>query len=500
MQKTADEVEAKCEEAGMTAVYTCANGCGKTEGGEEIAALGHTDDEAVVENEKPATCAAEGSYDIVVYCAVCKEELNRETVTTEKLISHTDADKDNVCDDCGDKLVSIDAETVVRVDGSLDVGDITEELVDAGYGSVEAIKRVLVEAIADGNDSNVVLYNITMMYSEDGITWHVADEEHFPESGMLHISLPVPAGTNLKDHDYRVAHMFSKNAFGKTAGDIEYPTVTERKDKAGNEYIDFYVTGLSPVMISWNKHNCNYKEEITTAASCTESGLKTFTCTICGDSYTEEIDPAHTPAEAVREQEVPATCYTKGSYHAVVYCSVCDEKLSETVEQTDYNNNNHYYVRKVDAKDPTCTEDGHEAYEYCTICQQPNIVIIPALDHDMVEDKGKAPTCTETGLTDGKHCSRCDEMTEKQAIILATGHNWGKGKVTRPATSTQEGIKTYTCKNDPSHVRTETFKYDPSYDDVPKTGESALVILGLAGGFAMLCAAVVIFNKKRNTR
>ncbi len=42
MQKTADKIEPTCEETGKTAVYTCANGCGKTEGGEEIEALGHS--------------------------------------------------------------------------------------------------------------------------------------------------------------------------------------------------------------------------------------------------------------------------------------------------------------------------------------------------------------------------------------------------------------------------------------------------------------------------
>ena len=41
MQKTEDEVAPKCEIAGKTAVYTCANNCGKTEGGEEIEALEH---------------------------------------------------------------------------------------------------------------------------------------------------------------------------------------------------------------------------------------------------------------------------------------------------------------------------------------------------------------------------------------------------------------------------------------------------------------------------
>jgi hypothetical protein len=66
MQKTADEIAPKCEVPGKEAVYTCANGCGKTTGGEEIAALVHdmqkTADEIAPKCEVPGkqavyTCA-----------------------------------------------------------------------------------------------------------------------------------------------------------------------------------------------------------------------------------------------------------------------------------------------------------------------------------------------------------------------------------------------------------------------------------------------------------
>ena len=53
--------------------------------------LGHTRGEAVQENVVPATCSAEGSYDEVVYCTVCNEELSREPKTIEKL-AHTPAE------------------------------------------------------------------------------------------------------------------------------------------------------------------------------------------------------------------------------------------------------------------------------------------------------------------------------------------------------------------------------------------------------------------------
>ena len=63
-----------------------------TECGEEISRetktidkLAHTPGEAVQENVVPATCTEEGSYDEVVYCTECGEELSRETKTIDKI-------------------------------------------------------------------------------------------------------------------------------------------------------------------------------------------------------------------------------------------------------------------------------------------------------------------------------------------------------------------------------------------------------------------------------
>ena len=52
---------------------------------ETIPALGHTEKDAVVENRKESSCTAEGSYDSVIYCAVCDEEIKRETKKIEML-------------------------------------------------------------------------------------------------------------------------------------------------------------------------------------------------------------------------------------------------------------------------------------------------------------------------------------------------------------------------------------------------------------------------------
>ena len=78
-----------CTETGLTEGKKCSV-CGETLVAQEVvAALGHKGSEAVIENEIAATCTKDGSYDSVVYCSVCNEELTRETVTVPS-VGHTE--------------------------------------------------------------------------------------------------------------------------------------------------------------------------------------------------------------------------------------------------------------------------------------------------------------------------------------------------------------------------------------------------------------------------
>ena len=59
--------------------------------------------------------------------------------------------------------------------------------------------------------------------------------------------------------------------------------------------------------------------EVTTPATCTTPGEKTYTCTACSATKKETIPATgHTPDAAVRENIVAATCTTAGSYDEVV--------------------------------------------------------------------------------------------------------------------------------------------------------------------------------------
>ena len=96
-----------------------------------------------------------------------------------------------------------------------------------------------------------------------------------------------------------------------------------------------------------------------------------------------------------------------------------------------------------EAKEPTCTESGWNAYEACPKCGYTTKVEIAALGHDEVIDAAVAPTCTETGLTEGKHCARCNEVLVAQETVAALGHDYA-AEVTVP-TCTEQGYTIFIC-------------------------------------------------------
>lgn len=96
-------------------------------------------------------------------------------------------------------------------------------------------------------------------------------------------------------------------------------------------------------------------------------------------------------------------------------------------------------------KEASCKESGIEE-RMCTVCEIKEQVEIPALDHADTEIRNaRAATCTEAGYTGDTYCKDCGTKLATGKKIAALGHKWDKGKVTKPATVTTTGVKTYTC-------------------------------------------------------
>ena len=100
-----------------------------------------------------------------------------------------------------------------------------------------------------------------------------------------------------------------------------------------------------------------------------------------------------------------------------------------------------------EAKAPTCTEIGWDAYDTCKRCNYSTYVKL-AIDpdnHDLVHHEAKAPTCTEIGWDAYDTCSRCDYSTYVELAIDPDNHNLVHHEAKAP-TCTEIGWDAYdTC-------------------------------------------------------
>ena len=165
-------------------------------------------------------------------------------------------------------------------------------------------------------------------------------------------------------------------------------------------------------------HTHSYKT-VVTAPTCTESGYTTYTCTICGSSFT--------------------------TY--------------------DTDTTGHDYQATITA--PTCTEDGYTTYT-CSGCGDTYIADgVKATGHDYKAAVTK-PTCTKKGYTTYT-CANCgDKYTADE--VSAKGHDY-KATVTKP-TCTKNGYTKYTCENcGKSYTGDKTDKLGHTLGEWLHTGE-----------------------------
>ena len=135
---------------------------------------------------------------------------------------------------------------------------------------------------------------------------------------------------------------------------------------------------------------------VTKEPTCTELGVRTFTCTVCHNTRTEDIEaPGHEYGEWVIDRD--ATCIEEGSKHRD--CIRSDATQTEVIPAT-----GQHQWKVLSTTAATCGQDGTVTYQ-CEVCNE---------------------TKTET--------------------LNATGqHSYGAGVVTKAATCAEPGIMTYTC-------------------------------------------------------
>lgn len=182
------------------------------------------------------------------------------------------------------------------------------------------------------------------------------------------------------------------------------------------------------------------------------------------------IDPTKHQLRQVAAKD--ATCKEPGNI-AYVVCDLCGKMWRDMTlkDQLDVVNTpidtSKHKLDKVDAKDPTCTEDGYEAYWKCSVCGQlfSDDKGTKKIDTPVKRNKtghapmlmaGNAATCTKEGWQPYYVCKTCQkEFKDADCTQEITDPSWKtipkiQHQLTRtdekPATCTENGTKAYwTC-------------------------------------------------------
>ena len=183
----------------------------------------------------------------------------------------------------------------------------------------------------------------------------------------------------------------------------------------------------------------------TTPAKCEEDGegnwVATFTKADFSTQFLTEIIPAtgHTPAEAVKEKEVPATCETAGSYEEVVYCSACQKEISRVQKSTS--------ALGHDWSEP----DVEWAADYSTATASRICGNDPShVETETVETESaitSRPTCEAEGKTTYTAVfenTAFGTQTKEVVNVPATGHKWS-GAVYGWAVDNSTVLAIHTC-------------------------------------------------------
>ena len=225
-------------------------------------------------------------------------------------------------------------------------------------------------------------------------------------------------------------------AKGHVKGKVKIENATEATCEVGGSYDEVVYCTVCNKELSRNTvktealgHKWN-EGKITTQPTCTEEGVKTFQCMVCGKTKTEKVSALGHDWNEDFTVDKEATCEETGLKS--IHCKRCDIKKDETVIPA----KGHIAGEKKieNATESTCENGGsYDEVIYCTVC--------------------------------GKELSRTTIKTE------AKGHKWDSGKITKEPTYTEQGTRTYTCtvcgktKTETVDVLKEEYNVGSTYED-----------------------------------
>ena len=279
-------------------------------------------------------------------------------------------------------------------------------------------KKGLVKLVKSGTDSLSRLFhngayaaNHSTFHSHDRVTPEMSEAEKAKYGDIASV------------HNWKVSDRQEPNC-GKD-GYIEYTCMV---GKCG---ATFRHTLPATGQHTWNEG------VVTKEPTCTELGVRTFTCTVCHNTRTEDIEaPGHEYGEWVIDRD--ATCIEEGSKHRD--CIRSDATQTEVIPAT-----GQHQWKVLSTTAATCGQDGTVTYQ-CEVCNETKTETLNATGQHSYGAGvvTKAATCAEPGIMTYT-CVVCNDSYTESIPVDKSTHKWDAGVVTKEPTCTADGVRTFTC-------------------------------------------------------
>ena len=246
----------------------------------------HTPDSEVKENEVPATCTVRGSYDSVIYCQDCHEELSREKKYVDAL-GHIWSDEE---------------EWVFTSNPTEELFNNAENANELNFADLK---------------SNDKVYKRLCHRAHDAYKLQVVDHVHTPDNGGKENEVSPKCTTN-GSYDWVIRCNECNEVISS-----EHHTI----DALGHIWEEDWQLISNPDAELFN--GAENSDDLDFSKLGEYDKVYKRLCNRASDAYeVKVVQHTHSRGEAHKENEVSPTCTEKGSYDWVVRCSECNNIIS----------------------------------------------------------------------------------------------------------------------------------------------------------------------------